>query len=137
MRKTEGMVEVPEELGITFAGVKMRSPLGISPINMPLGERSAITPELHAEVLLKHAEAGAGFIYVPGASYITMEMISELRKRARPRETSKAPGGMRFMKVETPGFGLEGLYHINAPMIPPPARAHIQPAHPPAARHHP
>lgn len=120
MRKREGISEVPEELGITFAGIRMRSPLGIAPINMPLGKRSAITPELHAEVLLKHAEAGAGFIYVPGASYITKEIISELKKRARPRETSKAPGGMRFMKVETPGFGVEGLYHINAPMIPPP-----------------
>ena len=120
VRKSKERVEVPKELNITFAGVKMRSPLGISAINMPLGDRSAITPELHAEVLLKHAEAGAGFVYVPGANYITEEIISKLRKQARPRETSTAPGGMRFLKSETPGFGVEGLYHIHAPMIPPP-----------------
>lgn len=120
MKETENLVEVHEKLGITFAGLRMRSPLGISAINMPLGDRSAITPEIHAEVLMKHVDAGAGFVYVPGAGSITKEMIAKLQKRARPRATSKAPGGMRFMKVETPGFGIEGLYHINAPMIPPP-----------------
>lgn len=120
MAQNEDKVKVGEELSVSFAGVKMRSPLGISAINMPLGARSSMTPEIHAEVLLKHVEAGAGFVYVPGANYITMDVITELKKRARPRETSKDPGGMRFMKSETPGFGVECLYHIHAPMIPPP-----------------
>ena len=73
--KHAGEIELSDALSTTFAGIKMRSPLGISAINMPLGERSAITPELHAEVLLKHAEAGAGFVYVPGANYMTKELI--------------------------------------------------------------
>jgi len=119
-RKNEAGLKLSAKLSMTFAGVKMRSPLGISAINMPLGERSAITPELHAEVLLKHAEAGAGFVYVPGANYMTKELIAELRKRARPRETSTTPGSMRFLKSETPGFGLEALFHVHAPMTPPP-----------------
>lgn len=108
---------IPENLNTTFAGVQIRSPLGISPINMPFGERSAMTPELHADVLLKHVQAGAGFVYVPGANYITKEIIDALQKKAKPRTTSKAHGGMRFLKGEVSDAGLEALYHINAPMI--------------------
>ena len=113
-------MEQIEKLGITFAGVRMRSPLGVATINMPLGDRSVMTPELHAEVLLKHAEAGAGFVYVPGCNYISTEMLSELKQRAKPREFSSGPSGERFMKIETHGSDLQGLYCLIAPMIPPP-----------------
>ena len=107
---------VSEKLATTFAGVRMRSPVGVGPMNMPRGERSAITPEIHAELLLKHVEAGAGFVYVPGFKYITEELIKELRPRARPRDSTPRPAGTRFMKIETPGFGVEGLLNFGMTM---------------------
>lgn len=113
-------MEPSERLNVTFAGVRMRSPLGISTINMPIGARSAITPELHAEILLKHVEAGAGFVYIPGCNYMTEELLNELRRRARPREFSPKPDGQRWMKVDTPGSGVESLYDLHVPMAPPP-----------------
>lgn len=104
---------VSEKLATTFAGIRMRSPVGVGPINMPRGDRSAITPEIHAELLLKHVEAGAGFVYVPGLKYITKDLANELQSRARPRDSSPRPSGTRFMKIETPGFGVEGLLNFG------------------------
>lgn len=105
--------KVSERLELTFAGVKMRSPIGVSAIVMPWGERSHCTPELHAEILLKHAQAGAGFINAPACSYITREMLDELQKRARPARYAEYQG-TRSMKMEEPG---EGIYHLSAPFI--------------------
>jgi len=113
-------METSEKLNVTFAGVRMRSPLGVPTIHIPIGERSAITPELHAEVLLKHAEAGAGFIYIPSCNYITEEMIAELRQRARPREFSSKPESQRWMKANTLGSGVESVYSLDSPMASPP-----------------
>jgi len=113
-------MEPSEKLNVTFAGVRMRSPVGVPTVHIPIGERAALTPELHAEVLLKHAEAGAGFIYIPSCNYITEEMIAELRQRAKPREFSTKPERQRWMKSDAPGSGVESLYSIDAPMTPPP-----------------
>ncbi len=103
-------MEPSEKLSITFAGVKMRSPLGIATIHKPMVENSVLTPELHAEVLLKHTEAGAGFVYMPGCCYITEGLLAELRQRARPREFSTKPEGRRFMNFDTLGLGMESWF---------------------------
>jgi dihydropyrimidine dehydrogenase (NAD+) subunit PreA len=102
------------KLSTTFCGVGMRSPLGVGAVNMPLGQRSAIDPEVHAQVLLKHAEAGAGFIYVPGCLYFTEEMMSEWQQRVKPRESYLRPTAVRFMKIETPGLDMpHGVYFLD------------------------
>ncbi len=109
-----------EKLSTTFAGVEVRSPLGISTIHMPIGENSAINPEVHAEVLLKHAEAGAGFIYIPGCYFITEEMLTRLRPKARPREFSSNPQSLHWLKMQTLSSGVENVYSLFSPMAAPP-----------------
>lgn len=42
---------VSDKLATTFVGIDMRSPIGVAPMNIPRGERSAITPEICAELL--------------------------------------------------------------------------------------
>jgi dihydroorotate dehydrogenase/Pyruvate/2-oxoacid:ferredoxin oxidoreductase delta subunit len=102
-----------KKLNITFAGVKMRSPLGVPTIDAPICERSFLTPELHVEALLKHVEAGAGYVCV-GGSFLTAEMIDRLRKQSIPREFSKRPLNLRFLEIETRGSGVESLYSLHA-----------------------
>jgi hypothetical protein len=88
VKSSRSNIKFDEGLAASFARIKLCSPLRIWAINMPLGDRSAITPEQHAEVLPKHAEGGAGFVYMPGINYITKEVISDLRKSAIPRESA-------------------------------------------------
>lgn len=103
--------KMDERLQVIFAGVKMRSPVGISAIISPLGKRTALTPELHAAVLLKHVEAGAGFVYVP-FFYMTPELLKELQARAilRPGKPFRARRGIQIE-------GMEGMYHSVAPFL--------------------
>ncbi|MBI4331721.1 MAG: 4Fe-4S binding protein [Chloroflexi bacterium] len=118
-------VKVPEQLGVNFAGLRFRSPIGVAPIGMPEGRKSAITPELHAGLLLKHVEAGAGFVYIPGADYITKEMLADLKARSRPRALTGKPGDTRWLAVsgafspfekgESRGICPEAVYHIVFP----------------------
>lgn len=115
-------ITVPEKLGTTFAGLRVRSPIGVAPIGMPEGKKSAITPELHADILLRHVDAGAGFVYVPGADYITRELLDELGAHSRPRELTSKPGDSRWLKMATPGSGAEMVYHIVFPATEPPER---------------
>lgn len=53
------------ELAVALAGVKMRNPIGIGSIGTPLVNFRYLMPELHAEVLLRHVAAGAGYICLP------------------------------------------------------------------------
>ncbi|MBI4333516.1 MAG: 4Fe-4S binding protein [Chloroflexi bacterium] len=111
-----------ERLALNFAGLRMRSPIGVAPIGMPAGKKAAVTPESHAEILFKHVEAGAGFVYVPGTEYISKEMLEEYRAQSRPRELVKKPSDSRWLKVGRPGHGAEAVYHIVFPATEPPER---------------
>jgi len=71
-----------EKLNIRFAGVKMRSPLGVGAVAFPMGQFSAVTPEMHAEYLLKHVEAGAGYVETL-CSYTPEEV---LKQQPKPKE---------------------------------------------------
>lgn len=111
-----------EGLGTTLAGVRMRSPIGVGSIGLPIVRADRLTPEKHAEVLLQHVEAGAGFINLPGTGSIPESVLEDLKKRAR---ASKAPAefkgwkGWRFMKAEIEGHGNGGLYMASSPSISP------------------
>lgn len=104
-------------LSVTMAGVQFRSPVGVGPIGAPWGKKPE--PEVHAEVLLKHARAGAGYICL-SAMFVTEATIRKLQERAKPEEEHHfPPGGMgtRAMKAETPvaPYGREGMYFFPSP----------------------
>jgi dihydropyrimidine dehydrogenase (NAD+) subunit PreA len=105
------------DLNVTFAGVEFRSPVGVGAVGRPWGKDT--TPEMHAEVLLKHVEAGAGYVCIPTCWYFTEETLSKLQGAARPeyKETPKQARGARTMKIQTPAapYGLEGMYLLIAP----------------------
>jgi len=102
-------VEVTEKLSIAFAGVKMRSPLGVGTMFFPMGQPSAVTAEVHAETLLKHVEAGAGYVEVATSGYMSKEMASQLKRRAQPREFAPASSAVRWMRIG----GEQGLYFFD------------------------
>jgi hypothetical protein len=106
-------------LAVTLAGVKMRAPVGIGAIGFPLIEPRHLTPEMHTEVLLKHVDAGAGFICLPLSAHVPDEMLADLEKKARPFDFSWEPAPAMFLKIDTPGFGAEGVYLFGSPGIPP------------------
>ena len=105
--------KVSDKLATNFAGLRMRAPVGVGPINIPLGERFAITPEVHAEVLLKHVQEGAGFVYIPTLDYVDEEVLKKLLPQAVPRESVIRPVGGRFTKVQNAGYGAEGLLSFS------------------------
>ncbi|KUO71323.1 MAG: hypothetical protein APF81_19190 [Desulfosporosinus sp. BRH_c37] len=83
------------DLSVEFAGVKMRSPLGVA-AQAPFAPAS-ISGDRLAEILLKHVDAGAGYIHTP---YTNVELH-------HPK--NKLPTG-RFLKAHTPGFGRSGFW---------------------------
>ena len=98
------------DLSVTLAGVRMRTPIAVGSVGTVLINPAHLTPELHAEVLLKHVEAGAGHIVLPTITYAPQELLADLEKRARPYDYGKDMPSPKFMKIETKGYGLEGLY---------------------------
>jgi len=84
------------DLRVNWAGVKMRNPIGVAPLNGAIGY--ARKPKVAADELMKHAEAGAGFVY-----------ISHTRPtRSSPAENKPA---LKFIKAQCPGFAKrEGLF---------------------------
>ncbi len=85
------------DLSVNFAGVKMRSPVGVAS-QAPFSPL-AMSPVYLTEMLLKHVEAGAGFVHTP---YIHPQY-------EHPK--NRLPTG-RFMKAEVPGFGKLGMYAV-------------------------
>ena len=67
------------DLSVTMAGVHFRSPIGVGPISFPWGKHTNKEPELHADVLLKHVKAGAGYICLT-AMFLTEPTIKKLRE---------------------------------------------------------
>ena len=108
-------VDAPS-LEVTFSGLKFRSPIGVGAVGRPHGKN--LTPELHAEVLLKHVDAGAAYIYIPTCTYATEETIRKVRERAKPeKEPPLFPSAMRAIRAHTPvaPYGREGIYTLVTP----------------------
>ncbi len=107
-------------LATSLAGIRMRSPIGIGAIGLPMINPARLTPQMHADLLLKHVEAGAGFIALPLTAHVPDELLQELEKKAKPFgyswETSPGP---RYMRTEPLGSSSQGLYLRGGPGIPP------------------
>lgn len=97
-------------LATSIAGVRMRSPIGIGAIGGLMINPARLTPRMHAEVLLKHVEAGAGFICLPLSFHVPDKLLQELESKARPFEYTWEYAGSRYMRTELPGPGSQGLY---------------------------
>lgn len=82
-------------LEVEFAGVRCRSPVGVA-AQAPFAPPS-IVPQAMVDLLMRHVEAGAGFVHTP---YTNPE---------RKHPSNRLPTG-RFMRSETRGFGREGLW---------------------------
>ena len=117
LKKVQGMKiseKEIEKLGVKFAGLEMRTPIGVAPVYAPVGTgQHNLTPEASAEVLLKHVDAGAGYVYVVGSNYLPKEKESELKKRAKKAEITSKPYANRFLKTGPSNFG--GLYYTVSP----------------------
>lgn len=83
------------DLSVNFAGVKMRSPIGVAS-QAPFSPLS-LSPEHMCDMLLKHVEAGAGYVHTP---FINCE--------AKHPKNSLPTG--RFMRAEVNGFGKMGMW---------------------------
>jgi dihydropyrimidine dehydrogenase (NAD+) subunit PreA len=100
-------------LETTFAGLKFKSPIGVGAVGRPEGDN--LTPELHAEVLLKHLDAGVGYLYLPTCSYATKESIEKVEAAAKPNLVNpKFPPGHRTIRAVTPNapYGVEGMFTL-------------------------
>jgi dihydropyrimidine dehydrogenase (NAD+) subunit PreA len=107
------------DLSVEFAGVKMRNPVGIGSVAIPLVKREYLTSEIHAETLLKHINEGAGYVCLPPSNHVPKEMLADLRKKAKPYNFSEIKRTFKFMKMETKGFGLSGMYYGSVSSNPP------------------
>ncbi|MFC1905326.1 4Fe-4S binding protein [Chloroflexota bacterium] len=107
------------DLGVNMAGIHFRSPIGVGPVGFPWGKEMPKEPELHAEVLLKHVKAGAGYICLT-AMFLTEPTIKKLRETAKIEERHFMPEhgtAKRAMKAGVPvaPYGLEGMFYIDTP----------------------
>ena len=111
-----GKISEPN-LEIDFAGIKFKSPIGVGAVGRPMGKNC--TPQLHADILLKHVEAGASYINLPTCDYVTEESLRKIESYAKPFEKSgnNAGLGLRISKVVTQGapYGVEGIYTVGWP----------------------
>jgi len=83
-------------LEVNFGGVKMRNPIGVAPLNGAIGY--ARKPQVVADQLMRHVEAGAGYVYISHTRPI----------RSSPAESKPA---LKFLRVKCPGFASrEGLF---------------------------
>jgi dihydroorotate dehydrogenase/Pyruvate/2-oxoacid:ferredoxin oxidoreductase delta subunit len=105
--------DVTPSLETKFAGLNFRSPIGVGAIGRPEGAN--LTPELHAQVLLKHVDAGVGYIYMPTCSYATKKTIRKVKAMAKPdRVHLRFPPGTRTISSVTPvaPYGVEGIFTL-------------------------
>ncbi len=108
---SKGSTKVSSKLKVKFAGIEFISPIGVAPMGVPLGKGG--TPEHHAEVLLKHVEAGAGYISLPGTLFQTEETIAKLHERAVTENLQTKINSSRFFKSETPEKSAEGIVFMT------------------------
>jgi dihydroorotate dehydrogenase/NAD-dependent dihydropyrimidine dehydrogenase PreA subunit len=76
-----------ERLSVDFAGVKLPSPIGVGAIATFMG--SSIPDEDAARILLKSAEAGAGYISVGALCYLPEEFVLKKKSKALSEEWQK------------------------------------------------
>ena len=89
------MVEPSEKLHNTFAGIKIRSPLGAGAIALPMGRN--LTVEDYGTMLLGHVNAGAGYV----ETLLTYNPNPEVdRERLRPDIPHPIHSGERWFKVD-------------------------------------
>lgn len=110
-------------LGVTLAGVRFKSPIGLAPIGggSHFGGPDA-DPDREDQIslrfLLDHVKAGSNCLYL-NFSYLTEATLRKLVDGGPPKvpsDPSKAPGE-RFMRAVTPAapYGVEGLYSTVTP----------------------
>lgn len=100
-------------LETTFAGKKFKSPIGVGAVGRPFGGN--LSAEDHASVLLKHIDAGVGFLYLPTCSYATGESMEKVKSVAKPDKVRpQFPMGHQNLLEITPGahYGSEGIYSL-------------------------
>ncbi len=101
-------------LNVTLAGVEFRSPFGLAAIGSLFGRQNKVTPKLHAEILLRGTEAGAGYIYVGGgAGSYTKETMAKLKEKVKPRPGKFPVHRTMDMRVA----GMEGDYRVVTPFV--------------------
>jgi dihydropyrimidine dehydrogenase (NAD+) subunit PreA len=77
----------------------MRNPIGVAPLNPAVAY--ARKPEVQADWLMRHAEAGAGYLYISAT-------------RLQRTHPSEAYPSQKFLKIQTPGFAAkEGISCIG------------------------
>ena len=111
------------DTSVTFAGVKMRNPIGIGSVASPLINRQFMSPELEAETLLKQVEAGAGYVCTAADCFVPEERLKELLSEAEPYTYTEATQPWKFLKMETKGQGIDGMYYSISVTYPPLRRA--------------
>ncbi len=90
-------------LNVTLAGVEFRSPFGLSAIGGLYG-KGGDNPKVHAEILLKGAEAGAGYIYVGGSGgSLTKATLAKLEEMPRPQKKPDWWPGSRAVVMRVGG----------------------------------
>jgi len=104
-------------LNVTFGGIEFRSPIGVGAVGRPWGKNT--TPEEHAGILLKHVEAGAGYICIPTCWHFTEATLNKLQETGKPeyKATPLQPRQARTMRIQTPlsPYGVEGMYLLISP----------------------
>ena len=113
-------------LGVTFAGVQFRSPIGLAAIggSSHFGKEDInrdCEDEANIQFVLKHIKAGSSYIYV-NISYLTEATLIKLKKETIPQKkadskerrfiSSSASAGSRFMKAEIPVAPMEWRGYI-------------------------
>ena len=109
------------DLSVTMDGVRFKSPIGVGPVGFPWGKEMPKHPELHAEVLLKHIQAGAGYIVLSGM-FVKEKTIKKVLEKAKYEEAHHMPeGGTRRRIIRAPSapapYGLEGMFYLDTPFM--------------------
>ncbi len=79
-----------------FGGLTMRNPIGIAPLDPAIAY--ARRPRVHADWLLRHVDAGAGYLYLGGA-------------RLRASDYRESQPAQKFLKITCPGFANRESIH--------------------------
>jgi len=94
-----------KDLSVELAGVRLRTPLGVGSIGGPAVRSEALTPDLYADIFLKHIAAGAGYICLPSTAHVPEALLSDLEKRARqPALQNPTVRPLMFFKGQGEGF---------------------------------
>ena len=113
----------PPDLGVTMAGVRFRSPIGLGPIGggshfgKPEADKDR-EDEASLRFFLEHVRAGSSCLYL-NFSYLTEATLGKLLEGTAPADPPRctAAWGERFLRAHTPvaPYGLEGLYSTVSP----------------------